>query len=186
MKVWKKLLVVCLAAIAVFIVVAGLILARLEWEASLPHADCTSIYFAALEQWMMENKQTNYPNVEGDSSRSFLALHEFIKGDPRPDYAYIPGLRETDPPDLILLYMNRRAKSQKPGDYAPLYKLPKLKWLAIPHKWSGPHCERGEWLETDEFKQRIRKTLDFLKENKRPNWERIVKEHEPFLETINE
>jgi hypothetical protein len=37
----------------------------------------------------------------------------------------------------------------------------------------------------DELKYRLRKTLDFLAANQRPNWEAVVEEHTRFLEMLD-
>jgi hypothetical protein len=44
--------------------------------------------------------------------------------------------------------------------------------------------ECSERLTLDEFRMRLRKTLDFLRENERPNWQTVVAEHQKFLESL--
>jgi hypothetical protein len=46
--------------------------------------------------------------------------------------------------------------------------------------------EGGTRETTAEFKRRLQKTFDYLKENNRPYWENVVKEHTEFLNSIEE
>jgi hypothetical protein len=47
--------------------------------------------------------------------------------------------------------------------------------------YSGEECER---LTLEHFKMRLRKTLKFLEDNNRPNWQTVVAENEAFLKSL--
>ena len=44
--------------------------------------------------------------------------------------------------------------------------------------------EDAERVSSDELKSRLRKTLDYLQKNNRPNWQTVVAENEKFLESL--
>ena len=80
----------------------------------------------------------------------------------------------------------------------PQTYLSEARWLAVPLDftgagfgkgvrnreipYSGEECER---LTLEDFKNRLRKTLRFLQDNDRPNWQTIVAENEEFLRSLN-
>jgi hypothetical protein len=63
-------------------------------------------------------------------------------------------------------------------------------WIVVPVDFatgSRPQAGPGELSErisTDEFRRRLRRTVDFIRTNQRPNWQTIVAEHTKFLESI--
>ena len=48
---------------------------------------------------------------------------------------------------------------------------------------SGPG-ELSERVSLDEFRSRLRRTLDFVRTNERPHWQTVVAEHGKFLDSI--
>ena len=154
---------------------------------------CHKMFDAALEQWKMAHGNTHtHPNINGEELPSIAEFAAYVK-DPHlvsRDYGYIPGLRDGDPDDLILMYMRKKTRHTWHGDHSASI-LTKPKWMVL-----GPQVinldeidqcpEGGRLLSTDEFTDLIRKTLDFLKENDRPNWETVTKEHTVFLKSIKE
>src|SRR2546426_10963847 len=56
---------------------------------------------SAFQQWMLATGQTNaYPNAEGNGPASLAMVQPYF-GERIQQYAYIPGLREDDPEDLV-------------------------------------------------------------------------------------
>jgi hypothetical protein len=142
--------------------------------------------------WMDHHGKTaTYPNVNGRSADSLATIGEEIKGgrmDWAKGYNYVPGLWKDDPGDLVLMYVN------SPTRWVSHVRPPSIfqdkAWIVVPvdfkmgsRPWSGPG-ECSERVSTEEFKSRLRKTLDFVRTNKRPHWQTIVAEHTKFLETI--
>jgi hypothetical protein len=56
-------------------------------------------------------------------------------------------------------------------------------WIERDMTYMGECSER---LTLDEFRVRLKKTLDFLRQNERPNWQTVVAENEAFLKSIDE
>lgn len=172
-----------------------------------PRPWCQRAFAAAFEQWFMENSNTNgegvYPNSEGRGRESIAQFGKFTKcGDMiYKDYGYVPGLRESDPKDLVLMYMKQKTRHTWHGDHSPTI-FTKEKWMVLgPHihednsyikkdgkEISNPeYCPEGGRLEeTAVFKERLVRTLEFLKENNRPCWETVTMEHTAFLNSIAE
>jgi hypothetical protein len=134
-----------------------------------------------------------FPNVGGDGRDSLAAIHkemceqmEWAHG-----YGYIPGLRQDDPGDLVLMYFNRPTRWTM-HVMPPTIFTPK-EWILIPVDFtyfgsrtpSGPG-EASEPVSANEFKKRLKKTIDFIRENKRPHWQAIVAEQTKFLDSIDD
>ena len=107
------------------------------------------------------------------------------------DYNYVPGLRENDPADLVLMYFNRPTRWNWHGHPPTIFK--EKAWIIIPVDFDmgvnfRPHTGQGgecsERVSLDEFRSRLRRTLDFVRTNERPNWQTVVAEHSKFLESI--
>jgi hypothetical protein len=49
---------------------------------------------------------------------------------------------------------------------------------------SGPG-ELSERVSLDEFRSRLKRTIDFIRTNERPNWQTIVAEQTKFLDSID-
>jgi hypothetical protein len=137
--------------------------------------------------------QKPFPNVKG-LSRDSLATIGGSMGDYMAwtnDYNYVPGLREDDPPDLVLMYFNRPTRWNWHGAPPTIFK--EKAWIIIPVDFGSgsdfrPHTgeigECSERVSLDEFRIRLRRTLDFIRTNERPNWQMVVAEHEKFLNSI--
>lgn len=151
----------------------------------------------ALTFWVVEQANrgdTNgaYPNVEGNSAKSMSVLAPFMSPSDRAktlqNYAYLPGLRESDPNNLIVMYMKKQTRYMWHGDMRAYRR--ELKWLVFSPDTDSPF-DTEEWcpegarrLSTKEFKQRLRRTLDYLNLNDRPYWTNVVREHKDFLNSI--
>lgn len=103
------------------------------------------------------------------------------------NYVYVPGLRGSDPDDLVMLYMKRPTRYYWHG-YARPFRDPM--WLVFSPGFNycptnAESCaERGQRMDTQELERRLRLTLAFLKNNDRPYWTNVVAEQEAFLKTI--
>jgi len=136
------------------------------------------------------NDPKPFPNVRGVGRDSLATIRDGMGGymDWLKDYGYVPGLREGDPGDLVLMYFNRPTRWTWHGPPPTIFK--EKAWILIPVDFadgmrprSGPG-EKSERVSLDEFRSRLRRTLDFIRTNERPNWQTIVKEHTRFLDSI--
>ena len=104
---------------------------------------------------------------------------------------YVPGFSRHDPGDLILMCLPAPTgwtwHGQKPGVFE------QRAWLAVPVDMkvygSRQNLSPGEFsqrLSFIEFEKRLRGTLEFIEAEPRPNWKAIVKQHSPFLKSIQE
>ncbi len=139
------------------------------------------------------NAREPFPNVKGSSQDSLAIIGDNLSGYMAwtNDYNYVPGLREDDAPDLILLYFNRPTRWNWHGP--PPTRFKEKAWIIIPVDFGSgsdfrPHTgqlgECSERVSQDEFRKRLRGTLNFIRTNERPNWRMIVAEHEKFLNSI--
>lgn len=177
---------------------------RKLWEPREKCQECTIFLSIAFNNYEHDNDDWNPVSGEGE----YQALSKLVKycdpkffatygtsGDQRMyfedhgllsdelcPWRYIQGLKGRDPADLVMMYRksktNWRSHTSSGFGWQP-------RWVV-----SGP-CPCGHWggseegwLQTAELARRLRKTLEFLKENKRPYWEETVKEHEPFLREL--
>lgn len=154
----------------------------------------------ALANWESDhgggdpNLRTNvFPNVNGSSEQSLRALDESMGGTSSwsQGYRYVPGLRENDPGDFVLFYLEKPTRWLWHGKPSTIFR--EKKWMIVPvdFRINGNReplgdGELSERLSTEEFKARLQKTLDFVRTNQRPNWQTIVAEHSNVLETRNE
>jgi hypothetical protein len=106
------------------------------------------------------------------------------------NYRYVPGLREDDPGDLVLLYLDRLTRWTWHGPPPTILKA--KAWIVVPVDFTmgfRPPSGGGELSERvslDEFRSRLRRTLDFVRTNERPHWQTIVAEHTKFLKSIEQ
>jgi hypothetical protein len=130
-----------------------------------------------------------YPNVKGLSEDSLATVNGYR--DWAKDYNYIPGLREDDPQDLVLMYFNRPTHWNWHGEPPSVFR--EKEWIIIAvgfpepdsfHPRAGQFGELSERVSSDEFRVRLKRTLDFIRTNGRPNWQAIVAEHTKFLDSI--
>jgi hypothetical protein len=150
-----------------------------------PDLICHKQIDGAIDQWMIESTNTVFPNVHGNSAESIAAFNAYLAPGHLEifhDYRYVPGLKPGDPEDLILLYTTSPSRRRWHGD---------MKWIGEPKKWivvnagrnEGHHepwemNEGSEALTTEQFTNRLQKTLAYLGEHNRPYWTNIVDEHD--------
>jgi len=188
-------LVVVLVLISLPIVYYNFIL---DWQ-NKPF--CHKQFLIAFQTWFAINgkdpdgQNNEYPNVGGNSSDSLNVIRKEMGDymDWKADYGYVPGLRQNDPGHLVLMYFNRPTRWTM-HVLAPTIFEDKA-WILVPvdfciygnggsRKLSGGG-ECSERVSTDEFKQRLADTIDFIRTQKRPNWETIVAEQTKFLNSID-
>lgn len=154
---------------------------------------CQKNLFGGFDMWKEASKTNVWPNVGGDSAKSFAEFEQHISlpGDHTyaTAYGYVPGLRTDDPPDLIFVYLKRMTRRTWHGDHSSSVFAAR-KWMIIGPNFlasadaPGTCPEGGVLVDTAEFKRRLQKTRDFLKEQRRANWEAIVAEQGRVLNTI--
>ncbi|HAV64097.1 MAG TPA: hypothetical protein DCY13_17240 [Verrucomicrobiales bacterium] len=163
------------------------------WFLILDHRDepwCHKAFYLALRS---NESPAVYPNVSGSERSSIQVLTNDVgthSKDWTQDYRYVPGLQDTDPGDLVLMYFNRPTRWIWHGSHPTRFK--EKKWIIIPVDFAdggrgrqGPG-EQSEWVSEEIFRQRLHKTLEFIRTNQRPHWETIVAEHTAFLESVGE
>jgi hypothetical protein len=137
------------------------------------------------------NDPKPFPNVNGNSRDSLYAISNGMGGymDWVKDYGYVPGLREDDPGELVLMYFNHPTRWAWHGVPPTIFK--EKAWILIPVDFaqgmrprSGPG-EESERVSFDDFRNRLRRTIDFVRTNERPNWQTIVAEQTKFLNSID-
>jgi hypothetical protein len=160
----------------------------LDWQG---RPFCHKQIDGAFMEWMGEhggnvNSHTNaYPNTDGKGAESLAAIGQYMRDmDWARNYRYVPGLRQDDPPDLVLLYLDRPTRWVWHGQPPTVFR--QEAWMIIPLDWrpvpgSG---ELSEQVSLGEFRARLKRTLDFVRTNERPNWQTVVAEHTKFLDSI--
>ena len=161
----------------------------LDWQA---RPFCHKQIMMSFLVWMHDQGAgTNtFPNVSGKGADSLAEIREEMAGNMRwaNGYKYVPGLREDDPGDLVLMYLDRPTRWTWHGPPPTIFE--KKAWIVVPVDFamgdrarSGPG-ESSERVSLDEFRNRLRRTLDFVRTNERPNWQTVVAEHTKFLDSI--
>jgi|SRR5688572_1985947 len=179
--------------VALVAVVIGYCAFILDWRG---RPTCHKQIMGAFGKWTADNGNdpnsgTNeFPNMNGRGTDSLLTTAKQMGGymDWVKTYNYVPGLHENDPGDLVLLYMNRSTRWTWHGKVPTVFK--KKEWIVVPVDFafgerprSGPG-ELSERIPIEEFRERLKRTLDFIRTNERPNWEKVVAEHTKFLDSI--
>jgi len=181
------------------VVVAAICLLAVAFVVRFPRDPlnlCQKVLAGGLEQWKQEAGTNAWPNVDGDSAKSFAQIEDRYLSPPDDHayssaYGYVPGLKDDDPPDLIFMYLKRKTRRTWNGDHSPTV-FTRKKWMVFaPDFWSssapvGTYPEGGELVETSEFIRRFQKTLEFLRENNRPHWEATVAEQARFLNPLEQ
>jgi hypothetical protein len=187
------------------LVLAGLLLIRFviyDWSAK-PY--CHKQMTVGLRVWLGDKGSNAYPNVNGTSlaSMELAAEQLFATNQIFRDYNYVPGLREDDPPHLVLFYMNKPTRWR--FHVHPEARWKDKTWIVVPIDFTGPlpgtesnssihshlhgiiaYGEMSHSLSTQQFTNRLIATLEFLRTNDRPHWQAVVKEHTSFLESIHD
>ena len=159
----------------------------IDWEG---RPDCHRQIDGAMQQWMIENKTNVYPNIGGKSHQSLVPITEMVGGskDWIANYNYVPGIRQDDPGDLVLLYVNRPTRWNWHGKHPTIFE--KKAWILVPiesQMSERPGMEVGELSERvslNEFRSRLKRTLDFVRPNERPYWQAVDVEHTKFQKSV--
>jgi hypothetical protein len=152
-----------------------------------------------FKMWMRENgmdfnsHNNAFPNINGMGADSLATISNGMAGHMEwaKDYRYVPGLHEDDPGDLLLMYLDRPTRWTWHGSPPKVFMFKKKAWLVIPvdftmggRRPSPGGGELSERVSRDEFRSRLRRTLDFVRTNERPHWQTVVAEHTKFLDSI--
>lgn len=187
-----KSVIVAIKILAVVFGIIGLLVGiELYRHPQDPLRHCQKGLIAEFDFWQMDNHTNVYPNVDGDSILSFAQFGKIPRiAEYAMDYGYIPGLHSDDPKDLVLMYLKQKTRRTWNGDRHYNRYTEKMWMVFVPNLFRAAHGEDlpegGTRETTAEFKRRLQKTFDFLKENNRLHWENIVKEHTAFMNSIKE
>jgi hypothetical protein len=148
---------------------------------------CHKQLLLGFENWLDKNKTNVFPNVDGKSAESLEAARDELGGDDNWEttYKYVPGLKKGDPGDLVLAYLAKPTRWTWHGQIPPTVFTAK-EWLFVPVDFGIASSRPVAWGEcservpSEDFQKRMKRTLDFLRTNERPNWEAVVKEHANF------
>lgn len=167
----------------------------LDWQGRLY---CHKQIMFAFHLWMLDqgldsDSNTNsFPNVNGVGRDSLATIRDYMNGygdmDWAKGYRYVPGLRQNDPGDLVLLYLDRPTRWTRHGAPGTIFR--KKAWMIVPVDFTiGGRSQTGvgelsERVSLTEFHRRLNRTLDFIRTNERPNWQTIVAEQTTFLNSI--
>jgi hypothetical protein len=176
------------------IVIGVIVVAYVSWKTVLDRSSqpvCHKQIDSLFHEWQAKHKTREFPNVRGESQASLSDMPQFKDyAELKSHYSYVPGLTRDDPGDLVLMYVNSPTRWTWHGQ-TPTVFTPKV-WILVPvdMKFYGirdrDKLSPGEFSERvpfDEFRMRLEKTLKYLEDEKRPNWETAVKEHSEFLKT---
>lgn len=169
----------------------------LDWEGKpFCHRQIMSAFVHSMHEPGVDfaNDPKPFPNVKGVGGDSLATMRDGMNGhmDWAKDYRYVPGLQEDDPGDLVLMYFNRPTRWNWHGAPPTIFK--EKAWIIIPVDFGmgldfRPHTgqvgECSERVSLDEFRIRLRRTLDYVRTNERPNWQTIVAEHTKFLDSFD-
>ena len=168
----------------------------LDWSNGL---HCHKQFMLAFLGWMDRNGKhpdqgnNEFPNVGGVSQTSVNAVSRDMADQMEwtADYGYIPGLRQNDPGHLVLMYFNRPTRWTVHISTPTIFE--DKEWILIPVDFCffGPQRERSgsgecsERVSAAEFKSRLAETIEFIRDQKRPNWQTIVAEQTKFLQSVD-
>lgn len=164
---------------------------------------CHKQLMLGLENWLEKNQTTVAPNVNGRSADSLAAFMK-VPGDEEDkvwptEYRYVPGLQKGDPSELVLAYFTKPTRFRHHACLPTIFD--EQNWIIVPLDFAGSGCsltqgqpartvktmgECSDNVALAEFRQRLKKTLDFLRENNRPHWQTVVEEHTKFLDSLLE
>lgn len=149
---------------------------------------CHKNLFFAILNWQEKRATRYFPNIDGSSAASIEVLEELsVYRQLKSHYSYVPGLNRDDPEGLVLFYINRPTRWT--SHVSTPWIFTSKEWILVPvdMEWKSSRSDAGpgefsERVSFDEFRKRLRKTLDYIKTKQRPNWETIVKQHTDFLD----
>jgi hypothetical protein len=166
----------------------------LDWEGRpYCHKQIMFAFFHWMDdQGMPMNSDTNaFPNISGKSAASLAPISKLI-GNPvdwAARYNYVPGLRQDDPGELVLMYIDQPTRWSWHGSPPTIFK--EKEWIILAVDFGGPMREKSgpgelsERVSREEFCRRLKATLDFVRTNERPYWRTVVDEHTEFLKSID-
>ena len=178
-------------------VVVGLRLGYNHFMEGRPY--CHKGFMLGFLTWMQEkgmdpsSHANAFPNINGMGADSLATISNGMAGHMEwtKDYRYVPGLHQDDPGDLLLMYLDRPTRWTWHGSPPKVFMFKEKAWLVMPVDFTmGPRrpspCggELSERVSLDEFRSRLRRTLDFVRTNERPHWQTVVAEHTKFLDSI--
>ena len=156
---------------------------------------CHKAFMLGFLQWEEDhdmdssNRTNSFPNINGKSADSLFAIRDQVGGYTNwaNDYRYVPGLREDDPGDLVLMYFNRPTRWT--WHAAPPTRFQEKAWMVVPLDFAQFRRVKGggemsERVSLEEFRSRLQRTLEYVRTNERPNWQTVVAEHTQFLDSI--
>jgi hypothetical protein len=202
--VWHNMRVrrAILWAVGIFSLLVGLVVSCnrfvLDWDVRpISHSELV-IAFALTMHPSGEDDAHDlrpFPNVKGLSQDSLATLRDAMSMygnmDWATNYNYVPGLREDDPGDLVLMYFNRPTRWTWFALPPTIFQ--EKEWIIIPVDFGRgmrprPEKDRdySERVSLDEFRRRLRETIDFVRTNDRPNWQTVVAEHTKFLDSLEQ
>ena len=176
-------------AIGILTAAALLLIAKVIFIPPGPALVCHRALDGAFSEWMLETDTNAYPNIDGNCLKSFSVIAPYYGEvtNTLKDYAYVPGLRPGDPTDLVMIYVREKSHRAWHGDSATIFS--SSKWITIAPGFDGnpgPRGELNDWIDTSEFKARLAKTIEFLKEHQRPFWQNVVQEQSKFLDSLKD
>ena len=158
---------------------------------------CGTQTYVDVQNWYDIRRSDVLPNVRGRSTESIDHLISYDAEEAKEwkaKYQYLPGLRKGDPGDLVMMYMKMPTRwvhhAAGPSSIFTQYR-----WVLVPLDFAQPGNPNGtrvdrkipyggenfERVSSDELRSRLRKTLKFLQDNKRPHWATVVAENEAVL-----
>jgi hypothetical protein len=151
---------------------------------------CHKQFYLAFKTWMDDRSTNAFPNTVGRSADSLAEIQEEMGGSTNwaAHYRYVPGLYEDDPGDLILMYFDSPTRWKWHGPSPTIFQ--EKAWIIVPADFTqssrrvSHSGELNEWVPTQEFCNRLQRTIDFVRTNQRPNWGTVVAEHTEFLDSI--
>ena len=130
------------------IFVGCLVLANFRALYNLAHGGarpfCHNGMIGSIDQWLIEQDNKgdhtgNYPDVMGDSRKSMDLFSPWMAPEDvsrmHRDYAYVPGLRVSDPKDLIFMHMTVPTRFTWHGDNPSVNRKPE--WLIFAPYWAN-------------------------------------------------
>lgn len=194
------LVVICaLAVVAVTSFSGGILVSSMLFGKQPNQPLCHKLLLTPLYGYLQTHLGGVLPNVDGKSNASFVLLASHLGSSSDKfaqewlqQYKYVPGLNENDPGDLVLLYMVKPTRWVH--HIAPAKAWDAEGWIVCPidlmttTNMSVQRTTRlgelSESLTEEQFRERLQKTLDFLKANQRPHWEVVIKEHQEVLDAL--
>lgn len=158
-----------------------------------PHTQpvCHKAVDLAFHTWCDIEQTKTHPNVRGNSAESLARLDKHMEGISLSDkYMYVPGLRNDDPGDLVLMYLRRPTRWQWHAGPGTIFR--EKEWIVVARDFSFYGREEtrdgefNERMSLAELKARLRRTLDYLRKQNRPHWRAVAEEHRRFLSKASE